>query len=195
LNLARIAGTTKPVDLADWPRIFQAKHRATPTDTGFGSSRFSSRSKSFRVLYAADAFLTAFAEAVVRDRFQGKARRYLSQPELEGLVATEISTTRPLQLVDLRGAAAYELGINTDARGARDHTAGQTFAEDIHTHTNVDGILFDSRLTAANCVAIFDRAFPLLVATPAVDLLSVAALPVEISRLGIIVRRRRHAYL
>jgi hypothetical protein len=143
------------------------------------------------VLYAADAFATGFAEAVVRDRFQGKTRRYLSQPALERLVATEISTQRPLQLVDLRGAAAFELGIDTDAKGARAHTAGQKLAEALHTRTKVDGILFSSRLTAADCVAIFDRAFPALAATSPVDLLSVAMLPAEIRRLGIIVRRRR----
>jgi RES domain-containing protein len=59
--------------IADWPRILPARHRATPADAGFGSSRFSSPSNGFRVLYAADNFATAFAEAVVRDRFEGKA--------------------------------------------------------------------------------------------------------------------------
>lgn len=190
-DLSRIAAATGPVDLVNWPRIFLAKHRSAPINTGLGSSRFSSPSKSFRVLYAADAFPTAFAEAVVRDRFQGKIRRYISQPALEGLVATEISTKRPLQLVDLRGGAAYELGIDTDIKGARAHVAGQKFAEALHTRTSVDGILFHSRLTADDCVAIFDRAFPALAATIPVDLLSVAALPTEIERLGIIVRGRR----
>jgi hypothetical protein len=192
-NLTRIAATTRLVGFVDCPRIFPAKHRATPIDTGFGSSRFSSPSKSFRVLYAADAFAIAFAEAVVRDRFQDKTRRYLSQPVLEGLVAAEISTKRPLQLVDLRGPAAYELGIDTDTKGARAHTAGQMFAETLHTRTEVDGILFSSRLTATDCVAIFDRAFPALTSTLPVDLLTVAALPSEIARLGIVVRHRRRA--
>lgn len=190
-DVTRIRAATRPVELVAWPRIFSATHRATPADTGYGSSRFSSQSKSYRVLYAAELFATAFAEAVVRDRFQGKTSRYLSQAVLEGLVATEISTKRPLQLVELRGPAAYELGIDTDTKGARAHTAGQVFAETLHTRTEVDGILFSSRLTATDCVAIFDRAFPALTSTLPVDLLSVAALPAEIERLGIIVRRRR----
>ena len=94
------------------------RHRATPADAGFGSSRFSSPSGTFRVLYAADNFPTAFAEAVVRDRFEGKARRFLYRPYLERLCVTAISSNRALALLDLRGAAAYELGIDTDANRA-----------------------------------------------------------------------------
>lgn len=63
--------------LSDWPRILPTKHRATPAGAGFGSSRYSSPSDAFRILYAAEDFSTAFAEAVVRDRFEGKSRRYL----------------------------------------------------------------------------------------------------------------------
>jgi len=191
LDLARIAAASGPVDLAGWPRIFPAKHLSTPTDAGFGSSRFSSPAHTFRVLYAAEDFPTAFAESVVRDRFEGKTRRYLFQPALDALVATTISTTEPLQLLDLTGAAAYELGIDTDAKGARAHRSGQRFAEGLQVATKLDGILFSSRLTANPCVAIFDRAFAHLTATPPLALVSVAALPGEIKRLGISVRRRR----
>lgn len=68
--------------IADWPRILPSRHRSTPANAGFGSSRFSSPSGVFRVLYAADNFPTAFAEAVVRDRFEGKTRRFLYRPHL-----------------------------------------------------------------------------------------------------------------
>ena len=68
--------------LSDWPRILPTRHRATPAGAGFGSSRYSSPTDAFRVLYAADNFSTAFAEAVVRDRFEGKSRRYLYRPTL-----------------------------------------------------------------------------------------------------------------
>lgn len=97
-------------ELSDWPRILPTKHRATPTGAGFGSSRYSSPSDAFRVLYAAENFPTAFAEAVVRDRFEGKARRYLYRPHLEQVCLTAISSSRELTLLDLRGAGAYELG-------------------------------------------------------------------------------------
>ena len=178
--------------LADWPRILASRHRATPADTGFGSSRFSSPSRAFRVLYAADNFPTAFAEAVVRDRFKGKLRRYLYRPHLDQLCVTAIGSSCDLALLNLTGPAAYEAGIDTDAKGARDHSSGQAFSEAIHAEmSDVDGILFDSRLTTGVCVAIYDSAFAALTATPRISLLQSALLPAELKRLDIIVRRER----
>lgn len=191
LNLKRIQASTCPVDLAAWPRIFPARHAATPTEAGFGASRFSSPSKAFRVLYSADTFPAALAESVVRDRFVGKTRRYLYQPFLESLVASEIRTKHSLRMVDLTGSGAYDLGVDTDAKGARAHDLGQAFAEALHATTMVDGILFSSRFTGSPCVAIFDRAFPALTATTPVELRRIAALAPEISRLGVTIRRRR----
>ncbi|MGO6718524.1 RES family NAD+ phosphorylase [Rhizobium ruizarguesonis] len=178
--------------LSDWPRILPTKHRATPAGAGFGSSRYSSPTNSFRVLYAADNFSTAFAEAVVRDRFEGRSRRYLYRPHLEQVCLTVISSSRDLTLLDLRGAAAYELGVDTDASRARDHTVGQTFSQAVHDQMgDVDAILFDSRLTNGACVAIYDRAFSALSGTIPIGLLQAALLPAEITRLSITLRRQR----
>lgn len=178
--------------LSDWTRILPTKHRAMPTGAGFGSSRYSSPTDTFRVLYAADNFPTAFAEAVVRDRFEGKSRRYLYRPHLEQVCLTAISSSRDLTLLDLRGAAAYELGVDTDASRARDHAAGQTFSQAVHDQmTDVDAILFDSRLTTGACIAIYDRAFSALSGTVPIGLLQVALLPAETTRLGITLRRKR----
>jgi hypothetical protein len=178
--------------IADWPRILPSRHRSTPANAGFGSSRFSSPAGAFRVLYAADNFQTAFAEAVVRDRFEGKTRRFLYRPHLEQLCVTSISSSRKLALLDLRGAAAYEVGIDTDANRARTHTSGQALSEAVHVAmTNIDGILFNSRLTTGDCMAIYDRAFPALLGTLPVALLQATLLPAELTRLDITVRRRR----
>lgn len=178
--------------LSDWPRILPTKHRATPAGAGFGSSRYSSPTDSFRVLYAADNFPTAFAEALVRDRFEGKSRRYLYRPHLEQVCLTAISSSRNLMLLDLRGAAAYELGVDTDASRARDHAVGQSFSQAVHDQmADVDAILFDSRLTSGACVAIYDRAFSALSATVPIGLLQTALLTAEITRLGITLRRQR----
>lgn len=178
--------------LVDWPRILPTRHRATPAGAGFGSSRYSSPTNAFRVLYAADNFSTAFAEAVVRDRFEGKARRFLYRPHLEQVCLTAISSSRELNLLDLRGAGAYELGVDTDASRARDHTAGQAFSQAVHDELgDVDAILFDSRLTAGACVAVYERAFPVLSASLPIGLMQAALLPAEITRLGITVRRQR----
>lgn len=178
--------------LSDWPRILPTRHRATPTGAGFGSSRYSSPTDGFRVLYAADNFSTAFAEAVVRDRFEGKSRRYLYRPHLEQVCLTAISSSRELALLDLRGAGAYELGVDTDASRARDHTIGQAFSQAVHDQlADVDAILFDSRLTTGACVAIYDRAFSALSGTLPIGLLQAALLPAELTRLEITLRRQR----
>lgn len=178
--------------IADWPRILPARHRATPADAGFGASRFSSPLGGFRILYAADNFSTAFAEAVVRDRFEGKARRFLYRPYLERLCVTAISSSRELALLDLRGGAAYELGIDTDANRARVHASGQALSEAVHAEMpDVDGVLFNSRLTTGGCVALYDRALSAVSGTMPIGLLQSALLTAELTRLEITVRRKR----
>jgi hypothetical protein len=178
--------------ITDWPRILPSRHRAQPVGAGHGSSRFSSPSHQFKILYAAEDFPTAFAEAVVRDRFEGKQRRFLYRPLLDTLCITSISSDRELALVDLTGAGAYELGLDTDANRARDHRRGQEFSELLHAEVrDIDGILFDSRLTGARCVAVYERALPSLSGSVPIALLQVAELATELNRLNIAVRRER----
>ncbi|WP_439478372.1 RES family NAD+ phosphorylase [Brevundimonas sp.] len=178
--------------LDDWVRILPSRHRASPVGAGFGSSRFSSPSDAFKVLYAGDNFATAFAEAVVRDRFEGKSRRFLYRPHLDQHCVAAIGSSRELVMLDLRGPAAYELGVDTDVSRARDHTAGQALSEAVHAAMpDVDAILFDSRLTSGTCVAIYERALPTLSANPPIGLLQGALLPAELTRLEITVRRQR----
>lgn len=124
LDERRVAARTITARPGAWPRIIPARHRATPGEAGFGASRFSSPARAFRVLYAAEDFATAFAEAVVRDRFQDRSRRVLYRPHLEALMVTTIGVPTSVALVDLTGSGAYELGIDTDAKGARAHDAG-----------------------------------------------------------------------
>lgn len=192
LVTARLRERVITATLSDWLRILPARHRATPINAGFGSSRYSSPIEAFRVLYAAQDFSTAFAEAVVRDRFEGKSRRYLYRPHLEQVCLTAIDSIRPLGLLDVRAAGAYELGIDTDTSRARDHTVGQDFSQAVHQALpDVDGILFDSRLSNGACVAIYDRAFPALTGSAPICLSQVESLPAEITRLGITLRRER----
>lgn len=128
----------------------------------------------------------------MRDRYEGKAKRILYRSYLDQLCLTQISSSRALVLLDLRGAAAYDLGIDTDTSRARDHTAGQAFSEALYSiRITLDGILFHSRLTTGDCLAIYDRAFTALSGTAPVALLQSALLPVELARLGISVRSKR----
>ena len=95
-------------------------------------------------------------------------------------------------LLDLTGAVAYEVGIDTDASRSRAHLSGQALSERVHAEMpDVDGILFDSRLTTGGCVALYDRAFSTLSATPPIALPQSALLPAELTRLAITVRRKR----
>jgi hypothetical protein len=189
---AKLRQRLYPARLDDWVRILPRRHRASPVGAGYGSSRFSSPSGAFKVLYAADNFATAFAEAIVRDRFQGKSRRFLYRPHLDQFCVAAVGSSRELLMLDLRGSAAFQLGVDTDASRARDHTAGQALSEAVHAAMpDVDAILFDSRLTSGACVAIYERALPTLSANPPIGLPRSALLPAELARLEIIVRRQR----
>lgn len=191
LDIGGIAERTIEIGIRGWPRIIRSKHRAHPTDTGYGSSRFSSPAKTYRVLYAGDSFRTSFAEAVVRDRFVGKTRKYLYEPFLKEKLVTELATSADLRLLDFTGDAAHELGIDTDAKGAKSHEKGQEFGEALYAHTVLDGLIFDSRMTGRRCIAIFDRAFGNLVPTSPEEMMSLSAFWDEIDRRKIIIRRQR----
>lgn len=192
IDPARVRGRVIEIRLRNWPRILPAQHRRTPAGAGYGLSRFSSPTHAFRVLYAARDFSTAFAEAVVRDRFESKTRRYLYLPYLESLCITAISSNRDLRLLDLRKGAAYELGIDTDTTKARKHSQGQDLAEALYAEVSeLDGIVFESRLTGGACVAVFERALPHLTGRPPIALVQAAQLSIEIKKMGIVLRRKR----
>jgi hypothetical protein len=65
----------------DYLRVTPMVHAATPLGTGHGLTRFASPMKAFQVLYLGQDLATAVAETLVRDRFQDKARRRLTQAE------------------------------------------------------------------------------------------------------------------
>jgi hypothetical protein len=129
---------------------------------------------------------------ISRQPLQGRTHRYLYRPHLDQLCITAIDSDRELALIDLRGAASYEAGLDTDASRARLHTSGQLLSEAIHAEMpDIDGLLFDSRLTAQSCIAIYDRAFATLSGATPVALLQSTLLPDELARLDIVVRRQR----
>lgn len=69
---------------------------------------------------------------------------------------------------------------------------GQAFSQAVHDElTDIDAILFDSRLTTGACVAVYDRAFSALSGTIPIGLMQAALLPAEITRLGITLRHKR----
>lgn len=167
-----LAPHVKAVRFSGFPRVIRKIFAATPLGLSSGPSRFSSPSGAFRVLYAAEDFRTALAEAVIRDRFVGRTRRYIGEKTLDARAVTVIDVVRPLQLLDIRGQTAYDLGIDTDTAQAP-----------------VDGILYDSRLTKTVCVAVYERAITALNASKPVGLVRHAELVPELRRLNVIVRK------
>jgi hypothetical protein len=100
-------------------------------------------------------------------------------------------------LLDVRGSAAYVLGVDTDAVRGRSHTSGQAFSEWMHAETDFDGLLYESRLTGNACVAIYERALSKIEVIEVRPLLENDDLELEPRRLHIVVRtprasRRRH---
>jgi hypothetical protein len=143
-----------------WVRMMKAAYATTPLGTGSGSSRFSSPSGSFQVLYMGQSVGTALAETVIRDRFESLLpdARTLPRAELARWVMTEINATRELRLVDLRHDGPLRLGLDTDAVGAKAHTSGQVFSQEIHdAFPRIDGLLYLSRLNRGQCIALYDR--------------------------------------
>ena len=146
------------IDATGYLRIIEASHRATPVGIDYGKTRFSSPTNAFKLLYAAQDFPTALAEKVIRDRFQGKANRVLLQADIEALAVASLVARAPLKLLDLRTSGATRLGIPTDAVRGRSQQAGRRISPQLYDTTDFDGIVYMSRITNAECIAIYDRA-------------------------------------
>ncbi|MCQ1574152.1 RES family NAD+ phosphorylase [Neorhizobium galegae] len=173
-------------------RIIPAAHISTPLGMGFGQSRFSSPNQVFRLLYAAYDLATAIAETTVRDRFEGTQDRVLDESEIEEWAVTEVTATDPLVLLDLRTTGLLRLGVSTDAARAKEHREGQILSEAVYGSYAVDGLLYSSRLTAADCVAVYDRAVGAkLIASPAIELVRQADLIFALRSIGVSVRAGR----
>lgn len=158
LHAAAIGHLTQSLKPRSYIRLIPAAHRSTPLGTGRSNTRFSSPTGSFDTLYAARTLRTAVAETVIRDRFQGRVRRLLHVAEFDNKCAVDISALRPLQLLDLRGDGCLKLGVSTDIARAKGWKQSRQLAQHIHDHTNLDGILYSSRLTGEDCIAVFGRA-------------------------------------
>jgi RES domain len=159
---------TRELEFARFLRVMWRKHEKTPLGLGFGSSRFSSSDRTYKVLYAAQDLATAIAEVIVRDRFEAVPRdaRRLHRSEIEERAVAEIATVRPLRVLDLRRAALFKLGFDTDAVGARAHAQGQALSARVHAETTLDGMIYLSRLLHVTCIVFFERAVPFALEAP-----------------------------
>ncbi|PRD41721.1 RES domain-containing protein [Phyllobacterium phragmitis] len=146
------------VRVDDYVRILAREHANNPLGMGLGRTRFSSPRDKFKLLYLAQDVKTAIAETIIRDRFEGNSERLLLHEEFDRYSVTSVRNSRPLLLLDLRYEGASLLGVSTDAVRAKAQTAGRRFSQRVYDQTNLDGIVYMSRITNKQCVAVYDRA-------------------------------------
>jgi len=151
-------------------RVTPMAHAATPLGAGFGVTRFASPTRTFKVIYRGQDLTTGLAETLVRDRFQGKARRKLLDVEAALWGATEVNASAPLTLIDPRTTGLVRLGVSTEAARGKAQGQGRKLSQAVYDQTDAQGLLYISRLTGRTCICVYDRALPGgLVATPVVE--------------------------
>jgi hypothetical protein len=171
LNQAILADLAVAITPKAYVRVTPMAHAATPLGAGFGVTRFASPTKAFKVIYIAQDLTTGIAETLVRDRFQGQARRKLLDVEAALWGMTEVNADAPLMLIDLRTTGLVRLGVSTEAARGKAQGQGRKLSQAIHDQTDAQGLIYNSRLTGRTCTCVYDRALPgPLVATPVVEL-------------------------
>lgn len=177
---------TVGINVTGYLRIMDAAYRSAPTGMGYGKTRFASPTDAFKLLYVAQDLPTALAEAVIRDRFQGRQKRELLESEIDQSVIASMMARDPFKLLDLRTTGANRLGVPTDAVRGRAQS-GRRFSQLLYDSTDFDGIVYMSRITNAECVAIYGRAVGLGLdpACPVVDLIRLADLIPALGSLNI----------
>ena len=139
-------------------RVTPMAHAATPLGAGFGVTRFASPDRAFKIIYLAEDLTTSVAETLIRDRFQGKARRRLMASEVDLWGATAVSATSPFTLIDLRTTGVLRLGVSTEAVRGKAQSQGRKLSQAVYEQTNADGLLYLSRLTGRTCICLYERA-------------------------------------
>ena len=153
---------------------------------GYGQTRFASPDRSFQLVYLARDLMTGVAETIVRDRFEDQTDRTLHASEVSDWAASTITVRSPLIVVDLRTTGLLKLGVTTDASRAKAQETGRLLSQELYKRFAVDGILYLSRLTAAECIAVYDRAVATkLAASKAVDIVRLRALIPALTALGV----------
>lgn len=177
LNTLVLTRLTRRVLPEAYLRCTPLVHRATPLGMGHGHTRFASPTDSFKLLYVAADLATAIAETIIRDRFEGTATREIMSSDVVTWGACEVGAKQYLRLLDLRGEGCFKLGISTDIVGAKAHHEAKAFSQHLYDTTDLDGMIYHSRLRRKNCLAIYDRAVPTkLRADDVVDLVALAGL-------------------
>ncbi|WP_352850901.1 RES family NAD+ phosphorylase [Mesorhizobium sp. M0437] len=166
-----------------------------PLGHGKSPSRFSDPRRRvdanrFGVLYLGDSLKVCFLETVLRDRREGILDDLpVEEVELTRRRFAEIATTADLRLVDLRGDNAVRMGVPTDVIRAQRQNLARRWSLAFHEHpSQLDGIIYPSRLNGGTNLAIYDRAIPKLQAKRVLTLLGAPGLAqvLEDFRVGLV---------
>jgi hypothetical protein len=182
----RIEARLLSFTVANAHRVFAASRM--PLSVQPSPSRFCDGTIGYAVLYAALSFDTCIAETLFRDRFVRRTHRELPLAAILMRAHARVATQpdEELLMLDLRDSGCLDIGAPTDAARARHFAAGQALARSIYTeHPDVDGVVYDSRLTGNDCIAVFDRAIPKLTVLDACALMDHPQLPALLEQAGI----------
>src|SRR3546814_16007798 len=116
---------------------------------------------------------------------KGSQRLIWCEEECGTLVVASMTAKAPLKLLDLRTSGASRLGVPTDAVRGRAQQSGRRFSQRLYDTTDFDGIVYMSRITNAECVAVYDRSIDacLDLACPVVELQRIDSLVSELRSL------------
>ncbi len=144
-----------------WTRIFRAARAdGTPYDPLFFNTaprnRFNAPDGEFGVLYAAEQLAGAFVETFGRhlDTF------LITAADLDRFHVAVVTPSRPLRLVDLRGAHLRALGLSAEIWAGRDYERSRQWSRWFYGHPDqAAGILYPCRHNPEQlAIALFDRA-------------------------------------
>ena len=164
----RIKAVLTSAELSAGYRIIPGRYLKSPLGTAPTNSRFCAKTAGFTVLYAAADFASSLIETAVRDQFTHKQRRTIDYEEITERAWTRLASKpgTALRLLDLRRAGCLSVGAPTDTVKARNQAAGRAFAKAVYTgYPDIDGFLYESRLTGADIYAVFDRGIDKLKST------------------------------
>jgi hypothetical protein len=153
----------RSLPIIETDRVWLRSHAAAYEPRHFGRSganRFDAPAGEFGVLYVAADAHGAFIETFGREH----GRMLLSlRDDLGTRAIAEVSSTRPLRLVDLSGAGLARIGADSRLASGS-YTISQPWALALHEHPDTpDGLLFRSRHDPSRlCAAIFERASEIL---------------------------------
>lgn len=164
-------------------RVFGASRM--PLQLHSGPSRFCDGKSGFSVLYASLSFETSIVETLVRDRFTHRVKRELPLAAVlaRGYALISTQPNQELNLLDLRDTGCVDIGAPTDTVRARHFAAGQALGNAVYQeHADVDGLIYASRLTGDDCIAVFDRAVAKFMVVDACELKDHPELPAVLKR-------------